>query len=189
MDDRKCADLDGSARVAAALARGFLARRRAAALRRAREESARSDGERASLRRRLHLVSSASKLVASFLSANVALQKRRRARELSAAVARVSFLSLSLSSLPLPHVARLSNQHAPGIRGTCDALGGGEPRNPALLTEQAVPDMVGAPLGPLRAPGRRETSGGVLPSLVGSDGAELAVSTSAVAPNDRKRRR
>lgn len=71
---------------ATALARGYLARRCVAHMRKFQKEAAKSDPKRLVLRRRLDKVSGASTVVASCIIANAASRRRARARVLRTAV-------------------------------------------------------------------------------------------------------
>ena len=74
---------------ATAIARGYLARKRVAEMRRTKEEAARADPKVALLRHRVAKVSAASRVVASCLVANAANRRRQRRSEARDAVAMV----------------------------------------------------------------------------------------------------
>lgn len=90
MADHRLAYVTSGVSGVAALVRGYIARRRVAGIRKAKEQAAQSDTKQAYLRHRMAEVSAASRIVASCLIANTATRRRERARKLSAAVAMVS---------------------------------------------------------------------------------------------------
>lgn len=83
--------MEGTAHTAhaTAIARGHLARKRVAEMRRAKVNAARADPKIALLRHRVARVFAASRVVASCLIANAANRRRRRRSEVRAAVAMV----------------------------------------------------------------------------------------------------
>ncbi|CAM9548528.1 unnamed protein product, partial [Pylaiella littoralis] len=105
----------GSA-LGAAVARGFMARRRVTEMRRQRHEAAarKAAHKRALLQRRLVKVLAASRTVASCLIANAAARRRERARRARAAVAKVerSYIARMARQRGWREVALYRKEHA-----------------------------------------------------------------------------